>query len=188
MTDSPAPTERDRFWLDHEAAVAASGQTAKGYAAEHGLSFHAFYQARKRLRALGCASFSLRQSQGTPEPPENPGRFSSNDPLDDTGAWSKLARSPKARLGGYGPVPESISKNTCLLPASGPSAVHSVRARVERTLDFGHSNVIRDAACRLARRSALSSLRAARSGDSNAAKSSARPIPLNRGDLNSVGP
>jgi len=53
MSDSHEPTERDRYWLDHEAAVVASGQTAKAYAAEHGLSLHAFYQARKRLRALG---------------------------------------------------------------------------------------------------------------------------------------
>ena len=48
-----APTDRDRFWLDHEATLLASGQTAKAYAAEQGLSLHAFYQARKRLRALG---------------------------------------------------------------------------------------------------------------------------------------
>ena len=47
------PTERDRFWLDHEAALAPSELTAKAYAAEHGLSLHALYQARKRLRALG---------------------------------------------------------------------------------------------------------------------------------------
>ncbi len=39
-----AATERDRFWLDHEAAIAASGQTAKAYAAEQGLSLHALYQ------------------------------------------------------------------------------------------------------------------------------------------------
>lgn len=58
MPDSPEPTERDRFWLDHEKALAASGQTAKAYAAEQGLSLHAFYQARKRLRALGFLSTS----------------------------------------------------------------------------------------------------------------------------------
>ena len=46
-------TERDQFWLDHETAQSASGQTAKEYAAAQGLSLHAFYQARKRLRALG---------------------------------------------------------------------------------------------------------------------------------------
>lgn len=46
-------SEREQFWLDHEAAQAASGKTAKEYAAAQGLSLHAFYQARKRLRALG---------------------------------------------------------------------------------------------------------------------------------------
>lgn len=45
-------TERDRFWLEHEAAIAASGLTAKAYAAEHDLSLHALYQSRKRRRAL----------------------------------------------------------------------------------------------------------------------------------------
>ncbi len=47
------PSERDQFWLDHDKAQGASGQTAKEYAAEQGLSLHAFYQARKRLRTLG---------------------------------------------------------------------------------------------------------------------------------------
>jgi hypothetical protein len=50
MPDSHPPTERDRFWLDHEAALAASDQTAKAYAAGQGLSLLALYQARKRLR------------------------------------------------------------------------------------------------------------------------------------------
>jgi len=53
VSESHPPTERDRFWLDHEAALAASDQTAKAYAAEQGLSLYALYQARKRLRALG---------------------------------------------------------------------------------------------------------------------------------------
>ena len=53
MPDSAKATERDRFWLDHEAALAKSGGTAMAYAADHKLSLHAFYQARKRLRALG---------------------------------------------------------------------------------------------------------------------------------------
>ena len=47
------PSERDQFWLDHEAVQVASGQTAKEYAAAQGLSLDSFYQARKRLRALG---------------------------------------------------------------------------------------------------------------------------------------
>jgi len=45
-------TERDQFWLDHNAAQAASGLTAKEYAANESLSLHALYQSRKRLRAL----------------------------------------------------------------------------------------------------------------------------------------
>jgi hypothetical protein len=53
MRRREAPTDRDRFWLDHEAKLASSEGTAKAYAAEHGLSLHAFYQARKRLRTLG---------------------------------------------------------------------------------------------------------------------------------------
>jgi hypothetical protein len=63
MVKSPGPTERDRYWLDHEAALARSGQTAKAYAAAQDLSFHALYQARKRLRALGLlASRTPRRS------------------------------------------------------------------------------------------------------------------------------
>lgn len=50
---SRAPTERDRYWLYQEAKLAKSGMTAKAYAAEQGLSLHAFYQARMRLRPLG---------------------------------------------------------------------------------------------------------------------------------------
>ncbi len=62
MTDSPTATERDRFWLDHEAALASSGQTAKAYAAEQEVSLHALYQARKRLRALGL--LAKRRTRG----------------------------------------------------------------------------------------------------------------------------
>jgi hypothetical protein len=46
-------TERDRFWLRHHEAQVASGDTAKAYAAAHGISVQALYQSRKRLRALG---------------------------------------------------------------------------------------------------------------------------------------
>ena len=47
MTTTATPTERDRFWLEHEAKLSASGQTAKAYAAAHDLSLHALYQSRK---------------------------------------------------------------------------------------------------------------------------------------------
>jgi hypothetical protein len=53
MSARPKATERDQYWLDHEAAITTSGLTAKVYAAEQGVSVHALYQARKRLRALG---------------------------------------------------------------------------------------------------------------------------------------
>ena len=46
MGREKAPTERDQYWLDHEKKLAASGLTAKAYAAEHELSLHALYQAR----------------------------------------------------------------------------------------------------------------------------------------------
>ena len=55
------PSERDRFWLDHEAKIAASGQTAKQYAADQKLSLHALYQSRKRLRSLGLFPASGRK-------------------------------------------------------------------------------------------------------------------------------
>ncbi len=67
MGTTGKPTERDRFWLDHEAALAKSGRTAKAYAAEHGLSLHAFYQARKRLWALGWPP-AAEQSRKKPSP------------------------------------------------------------------------------------------------------------------------
>jgi hypothetical protein len=63
MGTTPKPTERDQFWLDHEAALAASDQTAKAYAAANELSHHAFYQARKRLRALGLMPAAARRPE-----------------------------------------------------------------------------------------------------------------------------
>ncbi len=65
MTTTQQPTERDRYWLNHEAAITTSGQTAKAYAAEHELSLYALYQARKRLRAMGLlAAVRSRRSNG----------------------------------------------------------------------------------------------------------------------------
>jgi hypothetical protein len=60
---SGQPSERDQFWLDHEAAQVASGQTAKEYADAEGVSLQAFYQARKRLRALGLLAPAGRRSK-----------------------------------------------------------------------------------------------------------------------------
>ena len=55
-TREAALSERDGFWLRHHEAQVASGQNAKVYAAEQDLSLHAFYQGRKRLRAMGALS------------------------------------------------------------------------------------------------------------------------------------
>lgn len=50
----PALTERERYWLRQHEACAASGEPAKAYAKRQGLSIHALYQSRKRLRAIGA--------------------------------------------------------------------------------------------------------------------------------------
>lgn len=59
-------TERDWYWLRHQQACERSGLTAKAYARKQRLSMHAFYQARKRLRALGAlaAGVSAPRSSG----------------------------------------------------------------------------------------------------------------------------
>jgi hypothetical protein len=55
-TSEAALSERDRFWWKHHEAQVASGRNANVYAAEQDLSLHAFYQGRKRLRAIGVLS------------------------------------------------------------------------------------------------------------------------------------
>jgi len=67
---SGQPSERDQFWLDHEAALVASGKTAKEYAAAQGVSLQAFYQARKRLRVLGL----LAPARGRSKPSQKRSR------------------------------------------------------------------------------------------------------------------
>lgn len=47
-------TDRDRYWLRRQKSWEKSGLSAKEYARKHKLSIHAFYQARKRLRAIGA--------------------------------------------------------------------------------------------------------------------------------------
>jgi hypothetical protein len=47
-------SERDESWLAHLEKVQSQGVTIKAYAREQGVSFHAMYQAKKRLRALGA--------------------------------------------------------------------------------------------------------------------------------------
>jgi hypothetical protein len=47
-------TERDRVWVRHLERIEAEGIAAKIYAAREGLSVHALYQAKKRLRQQGA--------------------------------------------------------------------------------------------------------------------------------------
>ena len=47
-------TDRDRYWLRQQESWEKSDLSAKEYARKHQLSIHAFYQARKRLRAIGA--------------------------------------------------------------------------------------------------------------------------------------
>lgn len=109
-------TERDRFWLEHEAAIEASGQTAKAYAAEHGLSLHALYQSRKRRRALEQA----------PKPPE-------------PSSPSKTERKPVSfsRVNLRSPQPTAAEfrlslPNGFVLEWSGPELPDGVVALVDR--------------------------------------------------------
>jgi hypothetical protein len=74
-TRTQQPTERDRYWLDHEAVIKASGESAKAYAAKHELSLHALYQARKRLRAMGLLD-AARRRRSDCKPAMRPASFS----------------------------------------------------------------------------------------------------------------
>jgi hypothetical protein len=106
--DTAIATERDQFWLDHEVAQAASGQTTKDYATAQGVSLQALYQARKRLRALGLLGAARREapkrSGRTPvsfaqiqvTPDVNDARFRVQMPSGITLEWSG------------GEVPESV--------------------------------------------------------------------------------
>jgi hypothetical protein len=54
MAGIPGATERDRAWVGHFERIEAEGIAAKDYAAREGLSRHALYQAKKRLRQQGA--------------------------------------------------------------------------------------------------------------------------------------
>lgn len=82
---SGQPSERDQFWLDHEAAQVASGHTAKEYAAAQGLSLDSFYQARKRLRALGLLTAAPGRERSAPKRSQS-----------KTVSFSKIAVTPTA--------------------------------------------------------------------------------------------
>jgi hypothetical protein len=64
MTEKLAAlTDRDRYWLRQQESCAKSGLSAKEYARKHELSIHAFYQARKRLRAIGALGAARPRSR-----------------------------------------------------------------------------------------------------------------------------
>ena len=81
-------SERDRTWLAHHRAWLASGQTAVQYAALHGLSLTAFYQARYRLRQRGVGEGAGKRRRAASASP--------------TSAFVPIgnARDPRRRTGG----------------------------------------------------------------------------------------
>ena len=74
MTEKRAAlTDRDRYWLRQQESWEKSKLSAKEYAREHELSIHAFYQARKRLRAIGALDAAPSRSPKAKSRPR--GRF-----------------------------------------------------------------------------------------------------------------
>ncbi len=106
--------ERDRFWLRHHEAQGASGDTAKVYAAEHGISVQALYQSRKRLRALGLLP---------------PGR-STRRSKEATARFSKVAVAPVPTI--EPPRFRIELPNGTVLEWSGAASVGPVADLVER--------------------------------------------------------
>jgi len=96
-------TERDRFWLEHHEAQVALGDSAKIYAAAHGISVQALYQSRKRLRARGLlppgrsrrgpkeAAARFSKVAGAPVPAIEPPRFRIELPNGAVLEWSGAA-------------------------------------------------------------------------------------------------
>jgi hypothetical protein len=73
-TTAPPISDRDQYWLDHQSAQQASGLSAREYASNHDVSLQAFYQARKRMRALGLLARAdagaklIRRRRAVPKP------------------------------------------------------------------------------------------------------------------------
>jgi len=53
---------RDAFWLKHARACEAAGAVAAEYAARHGLSVGAFYEAKRRLTRRGAWEVRQRRA------------------------------------------------------------------------------------------------------------------------------
>lgn len=71
MSNKPALSQRQEFWLEHLQQCAERKQPLSSYAAEHGLSLGALYEAKRRLRRDGAwpaAHQRFVRVQVTPEP------------------------------------------------------------------------------------------------------------------------
>jgi hypothetical protein len=103
-------SDRDRFWLKHHEAQGSSGLDAKQYAASAGISVHALYQARKRLRDLGL----LARDRTKAAPPR----------------FSKVAVAPSPAVGE--PRFRIELPNGAVLEWSGAASVGPVGDLIER--------------------------------------------------------
>ena len=63
MSSSPNLTDRQRYWLEHIRACEQSGQSLKGYAAEHDLDIGALYEAKSKLKRKGLVSPADNQAR-----------------------------------------------------------------------------------------------------------------------------
>jgi hypothetical protein len=70
MSNESSLTPRQQFWLEHLRRCTELGQPLSAYAAEHGLSLGALYEAKRHLRRRGlwpAASGRFVRVQLTPE-------------------------------------------------------------------------------------------------------------------------
>ena len=51
-------SSKQREWLDHVEACAATGGSMKAYADEHGLDLQSFYLWKGRLKKQGCSTLT----------------------------------------------------------------------------------------------------------------------------------
>jgi len=71
MSNTPALSQRQHFWLEHLQRCTERKQPLSCYAAEHGLNLGALYEAKRRLRRRGAwpaASQRFVRVQLKPEP------------------------------------------------------------------------------------------------------------------------
>ena len=103
-------TERDRFWLRHIEASVRSRTPATIYAAEHGLSLGAFYEAKRRLVRRGAVSPAPRRRRVS---------------------FAAVQVVPEARVAEAGPFRLRLSNGAVLEWASAPG-IEVLGALIER--------------------------------------------------------